>query len=206
MKRVLIFDYDGTILDSLEVFIKNFINACKKNGFEKIDSKAKFLKLFEKNLYDGMIDFGVNKEKIPKILEDLKRDLSKDMIKLQLFGGVKEMLKELSKENKMIIITSNVTKVVEDSLKSKNINCFEEVIGADKETSKVKKIESVKSKFKNYEYFYIGDTKGDMLEGKKAGAKTIAAAWGWHNKRKLKEGNPDFVVDSPEELVKLFEK
>ena len=116
------------------------------------------------------------------------------------------MLENLSKNNIVIIITSNLTNVVKESLKLKNINYFEEVIGADKETSKVKKIESIKLRYKDNDYFYIGDTKGDIIEGRKAGVKTIAVTWGWHSEEKLKEENPDFIVHTPEELVNLLEK
>ena len=89
-------------------------------------------------------------------------------------------------------------------MRLKNIDYFEEVVGADKETSKVKKIEAIKSKFKGNKYFYIGDTKGDIIEGRKASVKTIAVTWGWHSEDKLKKENPDFIVHSPIELVKLF--
>ena len=206
MGNVLVFDFDGVIADSLEILMKNFINACQKNNVNQIGSKEKFLKLFEKNFYGSLVDLGVNKEKIPKILGDLNTNLLNEQNKPKLFYGVENMLKRLSKNNKIIIVTSNVTQPIEDFLKSKNIDCFEEVIGADKETSKVKKIEAIKSKFKGNKYFYIGDTKGDIIEGKKAGVKTIAVTWGWHSEDKLKEENPDFIVHNPQELVNLLEK
>lgn len=204
MANMLIFDYDGVIVDSLDIFMKNLINACKINGFNQISTKGIFLNLFNGNMYENMAKLGIPKKEIPKILKNLKSGLLNNQNKLQLFDGTKEMLKKLSKDNKIIIITSNVTKVVEEFLKLKNINCFEEIVGADKETSKIKKIENIKSKFKGNTYFYIGDTRGDIIEGKKAGVKTIAVTWGWHNEDKLKEENPDFIVHSPQELLDLF--
>ena len=204
MSNVLIFDYDGVIADSLEIFMKKVIAACIKHGSNKVNTKEYFLNLFDDNLYASLIERGISKETIPKLIEDFQIGL-KEQKKIKLSSGVKEMLVKLSKHNKIIIVTSNITGVVEESLKLKNIDCFEEVMGADKETSKVKKIEAVKSKYKNNEYFYIGDTKGDIIEGKKAGIKTIAVTWGWHNEDKLKEENPDFIVHSPQELLDLFD-
>jgi phosphoglycolate phosphatase len=54
--------------------------------------------------------------------------------------------------------------------------------------------------------YYIGDTKGDMIEGRKAGAITVAALWGWHAVEKLEEGAPDHFVRSPEALLDLLDR
>ena len=79
-------------------------------------------------------------------------------------------------------------------------------MGADKETSKVKKINSIKSKFRDAGCFYIGDTLGDVMEGREAGVKTISVTWGWHDEDRLKKGKPDYIIRNPEELIKLFLK
>lgn len=204
MKKIIIFDFDGVIADSLGIYSKLFIDTCKKHGFNQISSKEQFISLFEKNLYESMIEIGIPENEIPKILEDKKLVALKNQDKIKLFDDMKDVIKELSKNNKIFIITSNITKVVEDFLKAKGINFYEEVLGADKGLSKVKKIMDIKSKYKADEYFYIGDTKGDMIEGKKAGVKTIAITWGWHSLEKLNEGLPDFVVHEPKELLSLF--
>lgn len=203
MGNVLIFDYDGVIADSLEIFMKKVIAACKKYGSNQVNTKEDFLNLFDGNLYENLIEQGISKEIIPKMMGDFQMG-PEEQSKINLFNGVMEMLQKLSKRNKIIIVTSNITGVVESSLKLKNIDYFEEVIGADKETSKVKKIEAVKSMYNGNNYFYIGDTKGDIIEGRKAGVKTIAVAWGWHSEKKLKEEKPDFIVHTPQELVDLF--
>ena len=52
--------------------------------------------------------------------------------------------------------------------------------------------------------FYVGDTKGDMIEGKQAGAVTVAVTWGWHSTEKLTEGSPDYMVHTPTELKNLL--
>lgn len=203
MKNILIFDYDGVIVDSLSIFRENFIRACKINGFDQI-SKQAFLDLFNGNMYESMIKSGISKEKIPNILKSLKSRLLDAQNNLYLFDGVDSMLKKLSKENKIIIITSNITEVVEKFLESKNINCYRNIVGGEKETSKIIKIKAIKTEFPNYQYFYIGDTRGDIIEGKNAGVKTIAVTWGWHSKTSLKKECPDYIIDFPIELVKLF--
>lgn len=40
--NLLIFDYDGVIVDSLKIFMENFILACKKEGVNEIANKRDF--------------------------------------------------------------------------------------------------------------------------------------------------------------------
>jgi phosphoglycolate phosphatase len=51
--------------------------------------------------------------------------------------------------------------------------------------------------------FYIGDTTGDILEAREAGVQTVAVTWGWHSREKLVAVHPDFLVDRPEELLRM---
>lgn len=210
MKRILAFDYDGVIVDSLNLIMKIFNDACRKYSFEKynikeIKDKEEFVKLFDSNFYDVIVSKGMPKEKIPQIIEFFRTEQQKlYQNKVNLFDDVKSMLKELSKTNKIIVITSNITKTVKDYLLEKGINEVDEIVGADIETSKIKKIQRIKSEYPNSEIYYIGDTKGDIIEGKEAKVKTVATTWGYHNREKLEKSNPDFIVDSTEELVNLF--
>ncbi len=204
MKNVLIFDYDGVLIDSFGVFMDYFLSSCKKYGFDQIDDKKSFLELFNGNMYENMFKMGLSKEEILKIVLNVKKGLIKDQEKIKLFDGIKESLEKLSKNNILVVVTSNDTEVVERYFKSKNIDFFNEIIGSDKEPSKIKKIEYIKSKYSGENFYYFGDTIGDITEGKKAGIKTVAITWGWHDASDLKKQNPDYLLDSVSELSNLF--
>lgn len=204
MKKVIIFDYDGVIVDSLDVYEKAAISAFQKNSCNQITSRKSFLDLFDGNLFESMIMVGIPHEKIPAILKDTESNLWTLQKELKLFDEIKKTLAELAKKCKIYIVTSNLTNIVKAYLESQNIASFEEIIGADKEINKVKKIDYIKSKFPDSDFLYVGDTKGDMIEGKLAGTKTVAVTWGWHSEERLRKANPDFVVKSPDELVSLI--
>jgi phosphoglycolate phosphatase len=206
MEKIVIFDYDGVIVDSLDVYEKAVISVFNKNGFNQINSRKSFLDLFDGNFFESAVKIGIPPEKMPEIIKELEPNLLALQKDLKLFDGIREILAELAKKYKIYIATSNLTNVVKTYLESQNIMGFEEIIGADKETSKVKKIESIKAKYPDSEIFYVGDTKGDMIEGKLAGVKTIAVAWGWHDVDKLKEGESDYMVKKPSELLSVLEK
>jgi phosphoglycolate phosphatase len=51
--------------------------------------------------------------------------------------------------------------------------------------------------------FYVGDTVGDIKEARLAGVKTVAVTWGWHNKERLEMASPDYVIETPDDLLKI---
>jgi phosphoglycolate phosphatase len=184
--------------------MKNFIKACKKQGFESIATKKDFLKLFENNMYESMFAMGMTRDQILKIVYFMRDALTENQDKINVFKGIYETLEKLSKENELVIVTSNETKVVNNFLKSRNLEFFNEIYGSDKEASKIEKIRKIKGKYPNSNYFYIGDTEGDIIEGRKAGVKTVAVSWGWHEKERLEKLKPDFIIYHPEEIEKIL--
>ena len=81
---------------------------------------------------------------------------------------------------------------------------MKDVLGAEKERSKAIKIGDTMARHINQPAYYVGDTSGDIIEGKRAGAMTVAVTWGWHDVEKLEEASPDFIVSSPAELTALM--
>jgi phosphoglycolate phosphatase len=203
MKLAIIFDFDGVIVDSYDIFKEAFVAACFENGYHQISTKEEFLNLFDGNLYESMEHTGIPAAAIEQILKKFKEDAHLNHNNIKLFNGTREMLTKLAENDKIFVVSSNLTSIVEDMLRFHKIVYFEDVLGSDKGTSKVKKIESIKAKLPGYDFLYVGDTKGDMIEGRLGGAKTVAVTWGWHSRERLLEGKPDFFINSPDELVDL---
>ncbi len=206
MDDILIFDYDGVLIDSFDIFMEHFLESCKKFNFDKVKDEDDFLKIFNGNMYENMFKMGLDKKEILRIVLNVKKELLKNQEKIKLFDGIKDTLKTISRNNTLIVVTSNDSEVVDKYFKSKKIDVFDEIIGSDKEPSKIKKIEYIKEKYNGSNYYYFGDTKGDIIEGKKAGVKTVAVLWGWHSKKDLEEEKPDIILDKPKDIISLFKK
>jgi phosphoglycolate phosphatase len=205
MSALVMFDYDGVIVDSFELFSSCFMKACHQNNFYELNSPEKVLALFETNIFEALLDFGLDEHSINRILKTFQSDIAEYQNDLRLFDGMPDALKKISENNKIVIITSNVTRATKRVLQNNGVKCFEDVLGAEKEKSKVKKIRLTMARYPGLPAYYIGDTKGDMIEGRKAGAITVAALWGWHAVKKIEEGSPDHLVRSPEELITLLD-
>ncbi len=205
MKQILIFDYDGVIVDSLSLFMKYFIEACHEHGFSSLADKEQFLQLFHGNMFEQMMQKGMNKKNILAIVYHLKEGLISNQEKINLFPGIKSVLEQLAQNYTLVISTSNETAVVMEYLKKKRLcYLFDDVYGSDIEPSKVKKIYLIQKDNESDNSFYIGDTVGDIKEARQAQTKAVAVTWGWHTKRELIHTNPDYIVDQPSDLLSLF--
>lgn len=204
MQKVFIFDYDGVIVDSFDIFLAYFLKACAKENITDITTNEDFLSLYDNNMYENMFRMGMNKQQILRIVHFMKNAIIQNKENIKLFPEIKKTLHILSQYHTLYIVTSSDTNLVSDFLKMFEINTyFHEIIGSDKQRSKTKKIMSIAQKHPDAECYYIGDTSGDIKEGKEANVKTIAVTWGWHDKKRLKKNQPDFLISTPKELLSI---
>ena len=56
------------------------------------------------------------------------------------------------------------------------------------------------------ECMYLGDSGTDMQTGKAAGMYTVGVLWGYREKEELLKNGADYLVDSPEDILDLYEE
>ena len=204
MTKVLLFDFDGVIADTLDYFLESFLDSCAEHGHHHINDKQTFLNLFDSNLYEAMEAAGITAGEIPSVMQGMKDRLIHRGLSYTHYPEIPEILHQLAEKHTLYIITSNHSQPVHEFLAQHDITCFAGVLGSDHHTSKIAKIEQVNAAHPDAELFYIGDTKGDMLEGRAARVKTVAATWGWHPHGKLVEAAPDHIAHKPTDLLEIF--
>jgi len=204
MEKVVMFDFDGVIADSLQQ-VRTFVNKhCEKVGLCWFTKRVNFTNLFDGNFYEQAVKFGFPASKIDGFISDYLHEFNSEIDSIRIFPEMKDLIEKIAENSTVYVITSSITSVVSGKIEKENILNIREVIGADLEKSKVKKIERVKLLHPEAEYFYIGDTTGDIREAKKAKVKSVAVSWGYHTKKKLIRAKPDFIADSPAELLDIL--
>jgi phosphoglycolate phosphatase len=202
---LILLDYDGVIADSYDVYFQEFTRACSEFGFHKLNSQEAFLRLFDGNLIAQLIKAGFPMRKLKKLADEFKPQIEAANARISPFPGVVETLELLSARYPVMIITANASYVVQQFLDKNNLHLIRGVVGSDIETSKVKKIRMARKKFPGHAAYYLGDTKGDMLEARRAGAIPIAAGWGWHSHERLATARPFHILASQEDMIPFFE-
>jgi phosphoglycolate phosphatase len=209
-KKLIIFDFDGVLADSIGMVLEFYNILADKYGLKKAESEKDISKLFHENVYVGLKKAGLDESRSAEFLEDMKRLTLEFKEKLEPFEGVPETLRKLhEEENTLAIVSSNHSEVIDNFLRQNNLlGIFGAIHGAENLTSKVEKINrlSEKTDISKSDTYYVGDTKGDIKEGKEAGVKTVAACWGYHSKEELQSAGPDFLAETVGELESIFFK
>lgn len=202
-KKVFLFDFDGVIVDTLPVVLKVYNLLLKKYKISKQFSSKQFCNLYINNFFEGLGDVVMDKKVMNKILDERASEYIERIDDFELFIGVSDSLRLLASRGKVIIISSNWTNFINKFLLNKKIDCVSEVWGGDRNKSKVKKIIYQKKKNINAKIYYIGDTVGDIKEGKSAGVITVGVTWGFHSVELLKLEKPDYLFNKTSDLKLL---
>ena len=199
------FDFDGVIVDSLDVFSTAFLDACTAAGVEGFTTPDDLLAVMEDNFYAGMRARGVDDARVAEVLRRLGSALVRARHWLKPFPLVPEVLEDLADARTVIVVTSSPTEVVEGWLRTHEVHGVTEIAGAETARSKVEKIHALLARFPGQEvYWYVGDTAGDIREAREAGVTPLGVSWGWHEPEQLMEAGAERVAFSPAELLTII--
>ena len=204
-RELVMFDFDGVIVDSLDVFSTSFLEACRATGVEGFTSADDLLGVMEDNFYVGMRARGVPDEQVAEILRRLGDALVRARHWLKPFPLVPEVLEDLADARTVIIVTSSPTEVVEGWLRTHEVHGVTEIAGAEAARSKVEKIHRLQERFPGQAvYWYVGDTAGDIREAREAGVTPLGVSWGWHEPEMLVEAGAERIAAAPAELLTIL--
>jgi phosphoglycolate phosphatase len=206
VNRVLLFDFDGTIADSFENFLDILDKLTMKYNLPVI-SREKLEEMRDEEPMTLIKKLKIPFYKIPFIGKDMKKMQQQQIAEIKPIKSLPEVLIKLKILGyKLGIVTSNGKENVELFLKKNNLEVFDYIysdsslFGKDKVISKFLKQTAVLSE----NVLYIGDEIRDIQACKKVGIKIIAVTWGFNLKAGLAKYHPDFLIDKPEELLKLI--
>lgn len=206
--KAIIFDLDGTLVDSREAYIEAARNAMAVSGLKIVRSNLEIeipRRLEQDQPIDDLIP-NVDVERFKEIY--LKAYYQATMEKTKPFLRVERTLKKLSSKAALAVITRrNVTgNEVRKELSKFGLSAYFKKILTSRDTSKPKP--SPEAFIKCAEYLnvnirdcaVVGDSVIDVRAGKFAGARTVAVLTGIFNLEELQSEKPDLILRSVNEL------
>lgn len=204
--KTIIFDFDGTLVDSLPLAI-NLFNKLSVGNRELTKTDIKQLR--ELTARQVVKAVGIPIWKIPKLLALGRSEAGKHMQELELFSGIKEVIVKLDADYSLYVMSSNSTHNVSRFLKAHNIErYFEKVygnVGIFGKSTVLKHIMKA-NELEKRQTLYIGDEVRDVEGAKKAGITSVAVTWGYNGAKILSSYKPDYLVDTPKDLLTIFKK
>jgi len=208
MKKIVIFDMDGTLIDS------------------KKDITISINYVREKNhnlppLSEEFIVKSINKEvrNLPKLFYNTQTYEQRDRVLFEkhykeqcienpyLYEGVLELLQTLKKNGVLLSVATNAPTVFAKTMLS-HLNVeelFDVIVGADEVKASKPDPEMLYRILNYYEYdakedraWMVGDNSKDMLSAKNAGIEAIFAVWGFSV-----HGEYPVVAQRPEEVLEI---
>ena len=203
---VLIFDFDGTIADTFNLYIDVMRKIYREYNFKYIDDDD--IELCRAMTSKEIIQYlGISPLQIPMIAHRIRGDFTQRMKEQKIFTGVDSVLESLKQEgHKLFILSSNSEENINIFLGLNNITQFDAVFSKSSIFGKsgiIKKIIN-KNKIITDDVYYIGDETRDIEATKKINIKSIAVTWGYNNRKALLDKNPDYIIDKPQQLLALL--
>ena len=217
MKKLVIFDLDGTLLNTIADLAAATNYALQACGYPTHDTDAyRFFvgkginKLFERALPEGTR----SKENVLKIrslfvpyYNEHNADLSRP------YPGIENLLETLQKKGYMLAVASNkyheaTQKLIKQYFPRINFLAIlgqRENIPAKPDPQVVYEIME-KAGVERNEVVYIGDSSVDMQTGANAGVTTIGVCWGFRPRTELEAYNPSLIAEQAEDILQFLEK
>ncbi len=208
--NTVIFDFDGTIADTLESARIAYNGIALSSGFKQI-SPEDIPNLREKNLNEILKILGISKLQTPSLL--IKgRALIKDKIsKIPLIEGMKSILLELRSSSKRVgILTSNsvdnVQMFLEVNQLSDCVNFIQSTSTFSGKSKCLKRIIKVSEGEGNQKsgMIYVGDEVRDVEACQKVGLDVAAVTWGVNARVALLGAKPSYLIEEPAELLRII--
>ncbi|GGD96722.1 phosphoglycolate phosphatase [Aureimonas endophytica] len=201
--RLAIFDFDGTLSDSLPWFIRVLDDVAARHRFRRVDDDlAVRLRTMETQAI--LKELGIPLWKVPAIARDLRRRKLEAVPPVPLFAGVREMLEGLKGRGTTVAIVSSdsegsVRRTLGAEIASlvSHFNCSASIFG---KAAKLRQVAS-QSRQPTAGAIYIGDETRDAEAAAKAGLRFGAVTWGYSTRAALLAHRPAFVFDTLAEIV-----
>ncbi|NCD33938.1 MAG: HAD family hydrolase [Spartobacteria bacterium] len=215
MIKALLFDLDGTLLNTLADLADAVNRTMRKHGYAEHPQDA----------YRFFVGCGMEKliiralpeqARTPQVIADCKRDFMEDygknwMNATALYPGIAELLDNLQQNGIHMAVLSNkphemTKKCVETYMSSW---AFDAVIGQidgipvkpdPSSANRIVKLINAKSD----EFLYVGDSSVDMRTAAAADMTAVGVTWGFRPKKELIDNGARYIIDHPSELAQII--
>ncbi|MEL6672986.1 MAG: HAD-IA family hydrolase [Bacteroidota bacterium] len=205
-KRLLIFDFDGTIADTLVVALQIINEIGGEFNLPNV-SRTQFMELKHKSVPELMKMSGLSWFQLPLFVHRARLKFKQHLKQVHPIHGMPEILAALQERGyRMGILTSNTSEGVNSFLQDHEIPGFEFIHAPDHIFGKSRVIRQIlrHHELKEEEVVMIGDEIRDVDAARKVGIESIAVTWGFNSEELLRTGNPSHLIQTPAELLELL--
>ena len=211
-KKLVLFDYDGTIVDSAKMIVKGAIEAFRMCGLPDPDPK-KVRENIGKPLSTALDAYAPRGYEVkPEMISNAYRTWYAEQGRLglqdePLFPGMFKLINDLKNNKEFLIgVATNKSRIaLNNGLKKHNLNnIFDITLTMDEANAKPDPDMAIQAMSKlniqKKSTIIVGDTINDIGLGVNAGINSIGVAWGYNSIEMLRNEGANFIIKDSEEL------
>ncbi len=213
MKKLFVFDLDGTLVDSV-YDIADALNTC----LAQLGKPAHPLEAYYQMVGDGMhmlcrraLPEGTQ-EQVDRLVAMYSRRYRENCcVRTRPYEGIPELLRDLQEQGVKLAILSNkphdqTLAVVKTLLPEIGFFCVRGQSDAFPRKPDPAALHGLMTlaAVSPEETVYIGDSDVDVYFGKNAGVQTVGVSWGFRGEGELKNAGADRIAQNPEQLKDIL--
>lgn len=202
--KLVVWDFDGTLADSLPTATAIFNRLATEMGFEPVGDLSAARSQPTRQF---LRQHGISLWRLPRLVRKYHAAAAEEADRLKLVSGLPAVLAALAASGvKLGILSSNREDNIRRCLRANGAEeHFAFVIGYPRLFGKSKALKRIvrAERVERGDVLYVGDELRDVEAAKKVGAKVAAVTWGFHTADLLRTGAPDYLVGSPHEIMEI---
>lgn len=205
--RTLVFDFDGTIADTLGETRLIYNQLAPEYGLREVE-EHELDHLRHLSLKQLLAHLSIPKRRVPALISRGTGLMRGNIDRLQPIEGMPDVLVELRRHTHSFgILTSNASSNVDVFLRAHGLReHFDFISSTSKLTGKSKHLKAIRKTFslRHGEMLYIGDELRDIKASKRAGIPIAAVTWGFNSRSSLAAERPEYLFEQPSDFLRLL--
>ena len=211
--KAVIFDLDGTLLDTLADLAASLNAVLTRHGYgpQPLHAVRRYLGNGAERLCRLALPKSVKEEEFQTIFNEFKAYYKDHChIATKPYDGISGMIDELKKNNIRLAVVSNKPDEFAGEVVKKYFDDKFEITYGQRPNHAVKPDPRTVYEVIDYlkvskeECVYVGDSDVDMLTAKNANVKSIGVAWGFRGEDELINAGANHIIQNPNELLELI--
>ena len=204
--RLVIFDFDGTLADSAEWFVKSYNKLAGELGLRAV-VEADLPMLRALTTREIMAFLKVPPWKLPRLSKRMREQAGIEADRIKLFPGIDTLLPALKERGvTLAIVSSNSEDNVRKVLGPMNVACIDVLDCSASLLGKARKLRAVIKRcgVTPQQTLCIGDELRDIDAAREVGADAASVLWGYAAEAALVKHKPTHVLRSVGDIVTLL--
>ena len=211
----VIFDLDGTLMDTLEDLAEAVNEILSRNGYP-VRTIREVRRIVGNGLRQTLtlcLPEGTKQEVVDRLLPEFASYYQEHcQIKTKPYDGIEDTLRELSTRGFKLAIVSNKR---DEAVKTLNREYFAEYVRVaigENESAGIRKKPAPDTVYQalrelgssREQAVYVGDSEVDRMTAENAGLPCVSVDWGFRDREELEKLKPAWLISRPEELLKIL--